>query len=734
MLIQVALPVPLYSVFDYRVIGDEMPALGCRVRVPFGRRRLIGIVVAHVETSAATGLKSIEAVLDAEPVLDDGLLNLGYWLAQYYHYPLGDVFAVMLPTLVRQGAMLDFRQRFWRQVRPATAQDFSPSAKKQKQQMALFELQVAASPTGTVSEDQLLLQGIEAPYLQKLQQKGLIEEFCALPIRPAHATLRASALALNAEQQHAVNAIWNACDREIYQGFLLNGITGSGKTEVYLQAMQRVLARGQQVLILVPEIGLTPQTYQRFAARFEAQVLMLHSGLNDTTRLSGWQQSRLGYAQIIIGTRSTILYPFANLGLIIVDEAHDQSYKQQDTLRYHASNVALYRGYQLNCPVILGTATPSLESLHLVLQGKLTQLQLTQRAGDAKPAQLQLIDARKYAWQHGLSAPLIHAMQQTLAKNEQVLVFLNRRGYAPILLCDACGWQADCPRCDAHLTVHLQPVSLLKCHHCDWQQPLPKLCPSCGSSNLDPMGMGTSRLVEGLTQLFANTPVIQIDRDTTRKKDSWASVYTRIAENPSAILVGTQMVAKGHHFPNVTLVAMPNADRGFLSADFRSPEYTAQLITQVAGRAGRADKAGLVLIQTLQPDNPALLGLVRQGYLSFAKQLLLERQLLGLPPYAYACLIRVESHSLEKNQQILQAAMALLPTRSKLQTEGVRVQGPVDAPMAKKNSRFHSQLLILSQHRGTRHAIVSQWWSQVMALPIARYARLTIDIDPISWS
>lgn len=740
MLIQVALPVPIDSVFDYRV-APPCPPIGSRVRVPFGNRKLVGITVGYVAHSdvPADKLKTVRDVLDNEAIIDDKLMQLAHWLADYYHYPLGDVFGVMLPTLIRQGMALQQPQSFWRVLRSATAQDFSPSAKKQRQQFSLIELNNELNRfnhKAEIAESQLLEHGVEKAFLQKFAEKGLVESFTQLidptPL-PAFALLQ-DHLALNRAQQAAVDSIHQAIKSEQYQGFLLNGVTGSGKTEVYLQAMQPVLEEGKQVLILVPEIGLTPQTEQRFRQRFAANVLMLHSGLNDTIRLQGWQACRDGSAQIVIGTRSAVMYPFANLGLIIVDESHDSSYKQQDTLRYHAADVALYRGYQRQCPVVLGTATPSLESLQLVAQGKLTELTLSERAGNATPATLKLIDARQQRWQHGLTDSLIGAIRQTLNKQEQVLVFLNRRGYAPILLCDACGWQADCPRCDAHLTVHYQPTPLLKCHHCDWQSYIPQVCPDCHSRNLDPVGMGTARLVEGLSELFPDTPVIQIDRDTTRRKHSWDKLYQQIASQPAAILVGTQMVAKGHHFPNVTLVAMPNADRGFLSADFRSPEHTAQLITQVAGRAGRADKPGLVLIQTLQPQNPALLTLVRHGYLAFAQQLLTERRMLGLPPFSHAALVRVESKSLDKNQQILQQALSILPNRATLTAQGLAVSGVVDAPMSKKNSRYHSQLLLLSQTRAALHDTLNHWWPQVLALPSASYARLSLDIDPIGWS
>lgn len=761
MLVQVALPVPLYRVFDYSVPADisppkhpplqnALPEIGSRVEVPFGRQTLIGIVVAHisqVDSSVPINkLKSINKWLDAEPILDDSMLKLAHWLARYYHYPLGDVLAVMLPSLVRQGKPLDLLITHWRILPHVTDDDFRANAKKQKQQFDMLKLHGERG----ASEDVLLLEGMQRPFLKTLEEKGLIERYIQPKTQPSAVTLAKMPLDLNTEQQQVVDAIIKAHQAKKYQGFLLNGITGSGKTEVYLQAMQAVLEAGQQVLILVPEIGLTPQTRARFASRFAAHIVLLHSGMNHTHRLQGWQDCRTGHAQIIIGTRSAILYPFANLGLIIVDEAHDGSYKQQDTLRYHAADVALYRGLQYQIPVVLGTATPTLEHLKLVDDDKLIEYQLRTRPGLAKPATMQLIDARLQSthqqtqddgarYDTGLTDALIGAIRQTLQAGDQVLVFLNRRGYAPILLCEACGWQADCPRCDAHLTVHYNSQNkqnaYLKCHHCDWQAYIPAVCPECSSQNLDAKGIGTTRLSENLHAIFANPqtskeiyPIIQIDRDTTRRKDSWEAIYQRINQGNPAILVGTQMVAKGHHFPNVTLVCLPNADRGFLSADFRSPEHTAQLMVQVAGRAGRGDKAGRVLIQTLQPDNELLLKLIKDGYLSFARQLLTERKMMGLPPYSHAALIRCEGKTLAATTQALKDAVAGLPTGHNL-----AVLGPIDAPMSKKNSRYHSQLLLLAKERHHLHAILDQWWQPVLAMPSAKYLKLTLDIDPIGW-
>lgn len=800
MLVSVALPVPLYRVFDYlapgaqaavtnhsntnpgdhvensphtedlfadtppeKQVSSSLPVIGARVEVSFGRQTLIGIVVAHVReansTVPTTKLKPIKRVLDDEPLLDANMLSLGRWLASYYHYPFGDVLSVMLPTLIRQGKPLDLLITHWRILPNIGDDDFSPQAKKQKQQFEMLKLH----GNHGASEDVLLLEGMERPFLNKLEEKGLIEHYLEPKSPPKLPTLAKMPLDLNDEQAAAVDAIVQAFEQQKYQGFLLNGVTGSGKTEVYLQAMQPILEAGKQVLVLVPEIGLTPQTKARFARRFAAHILLLHSGLNNTQRMQGWQDCRQGHAQIIIGTRSSVLYPFANLGLIVVDEAHDQSYKQQDTLRYHAADVALYRGYQTKIPVVLGTATPALEQFKLVADGKLTELPLTQRAGHATAATLQLVDARdkptKYSEQPsdnprqkplianvdnaqntGLTDDTIGAIRQTLEAGEQVLIFLNRRGYAPILLCAACGWQADCPRCEAHLTLHHSQLnsrqpSYLKCHHCDWQAAIPTACPDCASVNLDAVGMGTTRLTESLHALFSNPqtskttyPIIQIDRDTTRRKDSWEDIYRRINSGDPAILVGTQMVAKGHHFPKVTLVCLPNADRGFLSPDFRSPEHTAQLMIQVAGRSGRGDKAGRVLIQTVQPDNPLLLKLVRDGYHEFALELLEERRMMGLPPYTHGALIRCEGKTLERTTQALKDAVANLPKPNQL-----AVLGPIDAPMKKKNSRYHSQLLLLSKERSHLHQILNYWWPQVLELPSAKYLKLTLDIDPIGW-
>ncbi|UNU74272.1 primosomal protein N' [Moraxella nasovis] len=758
MLLRLALPVPLYQLFDYLCPNDylkdgALPKIGVRVLAPFGRQKLVGIILAHIPLHQAQvshdKLKPIINVLDDTPIIHDKLLTLAHWLSSYYHHPLGDTFNVMLPTLINQGENIDRPITFWQISKAALSDDFinahlSKTAKKQREQFNII-----AQFNQAQEESHLLSLGITRPTLNALYRKNLIErqECKKAIIKPKPAQVINTPLTPTAEQKHAIDSIIKSVTDKAYQGFLLNGITGSGKTEVYLQAMAYVLSLDKQVLVLVPEIGLTPQTKARFSSRFDANICVLHSGMNDTERLQGWQDCRNGTAQIIIGTRSSILYPFDNLGLIVIDEAHDSSYKQQDHLRYHACDVAIWRGYRNNIPVVLGTATPSLEQIKLVYDGKLTELTLTHRAANAKIAQMELVDMRlgtRYATHTDgrthdttLSQKVVYHIHEHLERGEQVMVFINQRGYAPILLCDACGWQADCPRCDAHLTLHKynnKRIDHLKCHHCGYQTALPCACPECHSQNLDSIGTGTTKLTEHLHALFGNPqtnkrtyPIVQIDRDTMRKKGAWEQMHAHILTGEPMILVGTQMIAKGHHFPSVTLVVIANADVGFLSPDFRSPEHTAQRIIQVAGRAGRAGRAGKVLIQTRQPDNPMLTLLAQQGYKAFAKSLLDERRMLSLPPFSHAALVRAESHNLDTARlAITQIGQTLSPFKAITFIS-------TDAPMTKKNGRYHVQLLIIAKDRASLHGLLNTYWQHIISLPTSKAVKLTLDIDPMAW-
>lgn len=745
LILQVALPVPVGNFFDYLPLAGACD-VGVRVRVPFGNRQLVGIVVGLGNKAGSQvpthKLKTIIEVLDTAPIIDDGLLKLAGWLAGYYHYPLGEVLGVMLPTLINQGKPLNQHTALWQVIDSDGLEKLPKTAKKQRQ---IFQ-HMLAYPDGLDSHS-LHAIGATTTIINALHHKGLID---ARPSKkattPRLVHLKDEHLPANDEQTNAINAIKNSIKNQQYQGFLLNGITGSGKTEVYLQAMHQALMMGRQVLILVPEIGLTPQTAARFQARFDAHICILHSGMNDKERLQGWQDCQSGSAQIIIGTRSSILYPFHHLGLIIIDEAHDTSYKQQDHLRYHACDVALLRGLWQKIPVVLGTATPSLEHAKLVIDGKLTQLTLNHRAANNHKTHYQLIDTKLdrhtitlsdgQIAQTAFASQTIRAIRERLSLGEQVLIFLNRRGYAPVLICHACAWQADCPNCDAHLTLHKnERHHWLKCHHCGHQITPPHTCPECNSPNLSQLGNGTGRLVEQLHAIFANPqhsqqtyPIWQIDRDTMQKKGAWQQLNAQIQTGQPAILVGTQMIAKGHHFPKVTLVVIADADLGFLSPDFRSPEHTAQQIIQVAGRAGRADRQGTVMIQTINPANPALITLVRDGYQTFAKQLLQERQLLGLPPFSHAALIRADSHDYAKAKNAIIGAKNALPNR-----HSFAINAPVDAPMTKKNTRYQVQMLILSKDRKALHDLLNHWWQTVQHLSSSKGVRLFLDIDPMGW-
>lgn len=732
IVIQVALPVPLFDVFDYLVpdhLRAQWPfAKGSRVCVPFGRRELVGIYLGQALSNQIQydKLKPVHELLDQQAVLPESLLKLLHWAAAYYHYPIGEVISAALPTLLRQGRPLNLLEQYWR-LSPQASRDL---VKRAPSQLKTFDLLALHDERGA-PESALILLGASKKNLQALQEKGLASCFLQkIDHQPHPVKLAELPLIANAEQQLAIDTIQQHLGQ--FKGILLDGLTGSGKTEVYLQAMYPVLQAGQQVLVLVPEIGLTPQTLERFRSRFQCDIVAMHSNLTDVARLQAWQAAQRGDALIVIGTRSAVFTPMPNLGLIIIDEEHDVSFKQQDSFRYHARDVALRRAQTSACPIVLGSATPCLESLHLVAEQKLLSLKLTQRAGNAALAKIQLIDLKTQAREHGLARDLIDAIRSRVNKQEQVLIFLNRRGYAPVLLCPHCGWQADCPRCDAHLTVHRQPGEHLHCHHCNYQSRLPHQCPSCNAPDLTPTGMGTARLEEGLKLLFPDTDVLRVDRDSTSRVGSWERIYERAHQDKAAILLGTQMLAKGHHFPHVTLVAILDVDGGFLNVDFRAPERTAQLILQVAGRAGRGHKAGLVLIQTFKPENPLLQVLIQQGYAAFAEICLAERKAMLLPPFRHAVLLRAETPQAEKSMQFLQHILRLLyaqPQAQQLENPPLEIWGPVPAPMERRAGIFRAHALIFCKDRRLLHRLLGEWWLQVCKLPERRGVRCSIDID-----
>lgn len=545
------------------------------------------------------------------------------------------------------------------------------------------------------------------------------------PVKRASSTLPSEikneeSLALNPAQENAVEKI---SQQHGFQTFLLEGITGSGKTEVYLQVIQKIIQEGKQALVLVPEIGLTPQTVSRFQNRFNLPVAVLHSRLNETERMDAWISAKEGEAKIIIGTRSAILTPFKNLGIIILDEEHDMSFKQQAGLRYSAREVSIMRAKYENVPIILGSATPSLESLHNAQRERFIHLHLPERAGVAAHPTFKIIDLRNQELLGGLSKTLLNAIQNHLNANQQVMVFLNRRGYAPSLICHACGWVADCPNCDAHLTLHSGDHKLI-CHHCGTTRPIYKHCLSCKHTELLPVGLGTERLEEVLQEKFKNYPIIRLDRDSTRSKNALHNILSEIQSGQGQIIIGTQMLAKGHHFPNVTLVAIVDADSGLFSTDFRATERLGQLIIQVSGRAGREEKPGEVYIQTHHPENKILQTLISKGYSSFANQLLEERKITNLPPYAYLAILRAEGKSAYLPNQFLQEVRKI-PTFNTLE-----VLGPIPALMQRKAGQYRANLLIQTQHRAHLQQWLPTLLNYISQLPTSRKVRWSLDVDP----
>jgi primosomal protein N' (replication factor Y) len=541
--------------------------------------------------------------------------------------------------------------------------------------------------------------------------------------RPSSSDPHSEPPELAPEQHEAVEKISESLGR--FGAFVLHGITGSGKTEVYLQVVQRALARGQRALVLVPEIGLTPQLVERFAERFDVPLSVLHSGLTDSERLDAWRAAFSGHSRVVLGTRSAVFAPVRDLGVIVVDEEHDASYKQHEGgFRYSARDLAVVRAQQAGVPVVLGSATPAFETLHNVNNGRYVKLSLPRRAAQAVPPRTALVDLRVNAVEGGISTPAIQAIERHLKDDGQVLVFLNRRGYAPTLLCTACGWVAPCRDCDARLTVH-RNADRLRCHHCGADAPLPARCLQCGFA-VKPVGQGTERIEETLAKIFPNVTLVRLDRDVVRKRGDMEDAMARMHSGEARILVGTQMVTKGHHFPNVTLVIVMNADQGLFSTDFRAPERLAQTIIQVAGRAGRGEKPGEVLIQTEFPEHPLLNNLLTAGYDGFATVALEERSQAAWPPFSRLAAIRDSAPTADVALEFLKDARAVMqPPRN------VQIRGPVPAAMAKRAGRYHAQLLLESTDRTSLHRFLAAWLPNVEQLKSARRVRWALDVDPI---
>ena len=722
-LVQIAIPTPLYRVFDYRWKTDVAIVRGTRVTVPFGRRQVIGVVLGPLDSTEVpeAKLRAVHRVHDTTPLIPPDVMDLLSWASRYYHHPLGEVLASALPSLLRKGQVAAIAEReFFRWSGPSPVPD---SLKRAKVQMQIANYLADLCGKSAAADSLIRISPRWRTSIAPLVEKGWVVCEKALQIPDNKARFEGPELV--GEQLNAVQQIVSALGK--HQRFLLNGVTGSGKTEVYLRSIKAASDKGLQSLVLVPEISLTPQLMSRFEQRLDGCLVSLHSALNDTERMQNWLCAAQGHADVVIGTRSSILAPMPRLGLIIVDEEHDNSLKQQDGFRYHARDLALMRALARACPIVLGSATPSFESLNNVASGKFTGLALTERAGDAVPPTLGLMDIRRRKLVEGMSDRMIDAIREHLDNAGQALVFINRRGFAPTLLCNDCGAAADCRRCDAHMTVHARH-NRLRCHHCGAERPMPSGCESCGSVELDRVGYGTERIAAALAEVFPDVPIARIDRDSTRRKGALEQQLELATSGEARILVGTQMLAKGHHFPKLTLVGILDADRGLFGTDFRSLEHMGQLILQVAGRAGREERSGTVLIQTRNPDNPMLQTLISEGYAAFATIAMTERKLAELPPYSYMAIVRAEAaDGREPHRFLLQVAQSLNASKQ----GQLEVLGPAPAPMERLGGKFRAQLLLQSDLRSTVNESLSYLCEVIDSLEGARRCRWSIDVDPV---
>jgi primosomal protein N' (replication factor Y) len=726
--LKVAVNVPLSQLFDYRPPAETAcPVPGSRVRVPFGRRSEVGLVVALADCSSlpARKIRRVTDVLDGDALLGEDDRWLIRFTADYYHHPIGEVAAAAIPTLLRHGRALDPVFEHVMVTESGLQTDLESLSKRAPRQTELLEALIDAGGNGIDVDalNELIPQWRRAG--KALAGKGLITRYQA-PSEPAalpEASPGEPGPKLNEDQESALAGV------HALEGFgvcVLDGVTGSGKTEVYLHLIDDAIGRSEQVLVLVPEIGLTPQLVSRFRRRLGIEPILLHSGLTDRERLKAWRLARNGDASLVVGTRSAVFTPLPKAGLVIVDEEHDHSFKQHEGLRYSARDLAIARAKHLDIPIVLGSATPTLEVLQHCKSGRYRHLVLPRRAGSAKPPIVRLVDLGRATPVDGLSEPLVSAIEEHLGSGGQALLFLNRRGYAPTLICTACGHVAECPRCDSRLTVHANERRL-RCHHCGAARALDESCKECGEA-MRPLGEGTQRLEEAVRRHFPGRIVVRIDSDSTQRRGAMDAALEQAALGEADILVGTQMLSKGHHFPKLTLVGIVNADQGLFGTDFRSDERLAQSVVQVAGRAGRESRIGEVLIQTAFPAHPFWQRLINDGYPGVAREALEEREAAGWPPFSRLALIRAAAHSKKDAHAVLDAAAR---RAGETGAGHVRVLGPVDAPMARRAGRYRAQLLLQSTDRRALHEVLSDLRPMLESEPVARKARWSIDVDPV---
>ncbi len=729
--LRVALPVPLPRLFDY--LGDgpvDAGWIGCRVRVRLGPRILVGVVVDIGVDSGLHALRGIEARLDAQALLEGELWESLQWAAHYYAHPLGEVLATAMPAWLRRRGTAPPRAE-WLALTPDGREALALKVPRAGTAPArLFELLEA----GAVAREAWSASPALARAAQAWRRLGFIA--AAAPGERREGGRPGPAL--NPAQRSAVD------DIQAQQGFsvtVLDGVTGSGKTEVYLELIKRELAAGHQCLVLVPEIGLTPQLLARLEGRLGVDVGVVHSGLAAGARARVWRGAASGEVSVILGTRSAVFVPLPRAGLIVIDEEHDTSFKQQEGFRYHARDFAIVRARALAIPVVLGSATPSIESLANVEQSRYRRLALPERAGDAKPPTVRVLDLRGQPLRDGLLGETHAALAACLARGEQALVFRNQRGYAPVLLCHDCGWYPSCPRCSTSDTerralIWHRNAARLRCHHCGLSTAVPNHCGACAGLALAPTGFGTQRLEASLVAHFPGQRVIRVDTDSTRTQGSFARLVEPLVRGEPGLVIGTQMLAKGHDLPLLTLAVILGVDAALVAADFRAPERFAQLLIQVSGRVGRSTRPGRVIVQTHQPQHPLLQQILSGGYSAFAHTELEQRRLAGLPPYAAQALLRAEAKSSEPVDAFLADALAALrlDQMSEGGTDGPRAFGPLPAPQPRRAGFMRAQVLLEATRRPVLQACLQAWVPQLHELPSARRVRWSLDVDPVDWT
>ena len=724
LIADIAVNVPLKQLFSYRVPKSFMASaqVGMRVKVPFGRRVTIGFLL-RLRQGRAEGLKDLKELLDDESLLPPDLIKLLRWAADYYCHPIGQVVRSALPAGL--GSEKSTTKILTESLYTLVNRDIQPRGKKQQELLRFI-----AQP-GSVSLEQIR-EHFPSPYtiLKRLVEMGCLEVKEQERLRDpflAEKLPEDKHLILNESQKKAIETIIPSIQKNYFTGFLLHGVTGSGKTEVYLQTVDQCLTSGRQALILVPEISLTPQLVAGFRARFESKgmrIAVLHSGLSAGERYDAWREILRNQIRIVIGARSAIFAPLQNLGLIVIDEEHDSSYKQGEGFRYNARDLALVRGQQQDCPVLLGSATPSLASYYRSEQGALTRLTLNKRVHSGELPKVELVDLKDQVADGALSNCLVEAIQQALEQREQIMLLLNRRGFAPFLLCADCGESFHCPNCEITLTYH-QHERRLRCHYCDYSSAVPELCPKCRSLNIEPQGIGTERLEQELFELFPTARIARMDRDTTSRKGSHRKIMTEMLARNIDILVGTQMIAKGHDFPGVTLVGALGADSILNFPDFRSVERTFALLTQAAGRAGRASGGGKVFIQSYNPDHYALTCAAEQDYRNFYQQELPFRQELGYPPYGRLVNLIFSGN----NTQQVQAAARQFGNYLDHISGSVEVLGPSPCPLSRLRGKSRYQILLKSTDQPALRHLLIQLDDGIKQLP--KQVSLKIDVDPI---